>query len=77
MRGDARLASALEGARLAGDLGAMEIAVENFNAWYDRRERRAREHGLAQGLEGQRALLLRQAALKFDGEMAALRILSV
>ena len=55
----------------------MEIAVENFNAWYDRRERRAREHGLAQGLEGQRALLLRQAALKFDGEMAALRILSV
>ena len=71
MSGDARLAAAFEAARLAGDLGAMEIAVENFNAWYDRRERRAREQGLAQGLEGQRALLSRLAALKFGGEMGA------
>ncbi len=88
MSGDARLAAAFEAARLAGDLGAMEIAVENFNAWYDRRERLIREgerrvrEGVQRiredeqriregGLERERALLLRQAALKFDGETGA------
>ncbi len=102
MQGDARFAAAFEAARLAGDLGAMEIAVENFNAWYDRRERLIREgerrirEGVQRiredeqriregqqriredeqrirerGLERERALLLRQAALKFDGETGA------
>ena len=83
--GDAGFAAALEAARDAGGLGAMEIAIENFNAWYDRRDRRigeleqrARERGLAQGLEQgleqglgrERGLLARQAALKFGGETA-------
>lgn len=59
--GDARLAAA----RDAGDLGAMEIAVENFDAWYDRCERRIRDlerRAQERGLQRERALLSRQAA---------------